>query len=338
MSAPADGPGDLRGVVAVGASAGGIEAVNRFVGGLPRNFPFGVLISVHVAPTAPSLLARIIDRAGILPAVTGAHGDQIRPGKIYVAVPDHHLLLDGTRIAVTRGPSENGYRPAINALFRSVAISCGIHAIGVLMSGTLDDGVQGLAAIRARGGTTMVQDPSDALFPGMPANALAAGVVDTQASASELGNLINQLPPVELDAEPSPVEPQLAMENRIAMGETRPWSVDADSLGEPSGFVCPDCNGGLIAINEHSFRCYVGHAWTAESLLRARDAEVDHALWTAIRSLGEKSRLSRQVARRIGTGNLRDHYTNAADEAEHAMNVLAERLAGSTSPAPPPDD
>jgi two-component system chemotaxis response regulator CheB len=231
MDSPADSPSKLRGVVAVGASAGGIEALSRFVAGLPQQFPYAVMISVHMAARAPSLLPRVIDRAGKLPAVAGMQADLIQPGRIYIAVPDHHLLLDGTRIAVTRGPSENGYRPAINALFRSIAISSGQHAIGVLMSGTLDDGVQGLAAIRARGGTTIVQEPTDALFPSMPANALAAGVVDLQAPAAELGQLINQLPEAKPDTDPPPIEPQLALQNRIAMAETGPWSADSDALG-----------------------------------------------------------------------------------------------------------
>jgi two-component system chemotaxis response regulator CheB len=122
MNAPAESSDELRGVVAVGASAGGIEALTRFVAGIPRQFPYAVMISVHMAPSAPSPLSRIIDRAGVLPTVTATHGDHIRSGAIYVATPDQHLLLDGSRIAVTRGPSENRYRPAINALFRSVAI------------------------------------------------------------------------------------------------------------------------------------------------------------------------------------------------------------------------
>ena len=157
------------------------------------DLPYAVLVALHMPANAPSVLARIIDRTGPLPTTSAGRRGGAGAGLIYVAVPDHHLLVDDHRVALSEGPTENGYRPAINALFRSVALGLGPRAIGVLMSGVLDDGVVGAAAIRSRGGTTVVQRPDDALFPAMPQNALAAGVVDHKATAAEIGSLLAQL-------------------------------------------------------------------------------------------------------------------------------------------------
>jgi two-component system chemotaxis response regulator CheB len=147
------GDGAPAGVVAIGASAGGVEALTTLAAGLPRDFPFAVTAVLHMPADAPSVLAKIIDRSGPLPATPATHGARLEGGTIHVAVPDHHLLVHDHRVVLSNGPTENGHRPAINALFRSVAIAYGRRAIGVLLSRVLDDGVLG-AAIRSRGGTT----------------------------------------------------------------------------------------------------------------------------------------------------------------------------------------
>jgi two-component system chemotaxis response regulator CheB len=322
-------------VVAVGASAGGVEALTRLAQGLPENLPYAVLVALHMPVSGPSVLARILDRHGTLPAVTASHGAVVRAGKVYVAVPNRHLLLDGDRLAVSAGPTENGHRPAINALFRSVALSRGTRGVGLLLSGVLDDGVLGLAAIRSRGGTTLVQDPADALFPGMPLNALEADVVDQQVTAADVGELLVKLSERQKNGvgmserrtgDPE-AEARLELENRIAMGGPFSTSIDAESLGPPSGYTCPDCNGSLLEVSDRNYRCHVGHAWTADSLLRARDDEVEGAMWVAVRSLQEKTRLSRKLAHSVGPGIMQDRYDALADEAEHAMTVLSRRLS-----------
>lgn len=150
----------LKGAVAVGASAGGVEALTHFVGGLTPDLPYAVFVVLHMPPNAPSVLAKILDRSGPLPAETAVDGAPIEAGRVYVCAPDHHLLVSDGHVVLSRGPTESGHRPAINALFRSVALSFGPRAIGVLLSGVLDDGVLGAAAIRSRGGTTVVQTPA----------------------------------------------------------------------------------------------------------------------------------------------------------------------------------
>lgn len=318
----------LRGVVAIGASAGGVEALIDLASHLPDDLPYAVLVTLHLPPNAPSVLADIIDRSGPLPAVAASDGDKLEPGKIYVAVPDHHLLVDDHRVVLSEGPTENGHRPAINALFRSVALSIGQSAIGVVLSGVLDDGVAGAAAIRARGGTTVAQRPEDALFSAMPQNALGAGVIDHEAAATEIGPLLARLADREIEERAMEPDASLELENRIAMAKKFSTQFDGESLGPHSGYICPDCNGSLMVVNGNNFRCRVGHAWTGEALLDARDDEVEQALWIALRSLQEKARLARRMADNVGSGVLHKRYTQTADEAEHAMAVLGKRLSG----------
>jgi two-component system, chemotaxis family, protein-glutamate methylesterase/glutaminase len=182
-----------EGVVAVGASAGGIEALSELAARMPPDFPYAVMIVVHMSRGAPSLLAPIIDRCGPLPAVGAVDGAVLEAGRIYAAVPDHHLLARDHRVALSDGPWQTGRRPGIDALFQSVALDYGPRAIGVLMSGLLDDGVAGLRTIKAQGGVTVVQEPSDALFPDMPKNAVRAGAADHTAAANDIGSLLAQL-------------------------------------------------------------------------------------------------------------------------------------------------
>lgn len=184
---PADG------VVAVGASAGGIEALSSLAAGMPASFPFAVMVVVHMGRAAPSVLARILDRCGPLPAVAAVDGTVLEAGRIYAAVPDHHLLARDHRVAPSDGPWEGGRRPSIDALFGSVALDYGPRAIGVLMSGLLDDGVAGLRVVKAAGGATVVQEPTEALFPDLPRNALRAGVADYTVAAAEIGDLLARL-------------------------------------------------------------------------------------------------------------------------------------------------
>lgn len=316
-----------RGVVAVGASAGGVDALTQFVAGLPRGLPYAFMVVLHIPASAPSVLAKILDRSGALPALSASDGQPLQAGQIYVAVPDRHLVVSDQQVTVSEGPTENGHRPAINALFRSVALAFGPQAVGLLMSGVLDDGVLGAAAIRSRGGTTIVQDPSDALYPVLPTNALQAGVVDHQVAAKDVGALLEKLAGRDIEDPKMERDERMELENRIAMGRRFSTTFDSEALGPPSGYTCPDCNGSLMTVSQDNYRCRVGHAWTADALLRARDDEVEGALWVALRSLQEKAKLSRRLAERVGSGGLFDRYTRLADEAEHALTVLGKRLA-----------
>jgi two-component system chemotaxis response regulator CheB len=268
--------GDLRGVVAIGASAGGVEALSSLAAGLLPEVPYAYLITLHIPADAPSTLARIVDRSGPLPAVAAEDGAHLQPGHIYVGSPDRHLLVCDHRVMLSQGPKENGHRPAINALFRSVALAAGPRAIGVLLSGVLHDGVLGLAAIRSRGGTTIGQSPEDALFPALPTHARDAGLLDYQVAAAEIGGLLKELSLREIE-EPT-IEPDLRMEleNRIAMESRISTDFDTQEPGPPPGYTCPDCHESLVATGEDNFRCRAGHAWTASALRTAHGDEVEH--------------------------------------------------------------
>lgn len=333
-----NGDGDLGGVVAIGASAGGVEAVSQLVAGLSPELPYSYLVTLHMPAGAPSILARIVDRNGPLPAITAKHGAELEPGRIYVSSPDYHLLVADHRVVLSQGPTENRHRPAINALFRSVAVAFGPHAIGVLLSGVLDDGVLGLEAIRARGGVTIGQEPNDALFPAMPINAFNAGVLSHQAAAADIGAVLQELAQREIEESHMERDSAMDLENRIAMTSRFATNFDSHELGPPSGYTCPDCNGSLAAVGEDSFRCHVGHAWTPESLLAARGSELESALWVALRSLQEKAKLARQLAGKAEHGLLLRRYTALAEESERALAVLSERLAAATPPRGGTDD
>lgn len=325
-------------VVAVGASAGGVEALTAFAAGLPPDLPYAVLVVLHMPAGAPSVLARIIDRNGPLPAVQARHGAPLEPATIYVAVPNHHLLAHDHSIMLSEGPTENGHRPAINALFRSVALAYGQRAVAVLLSGVLDDGLLGSAAIRSRGGTTIAQSPSDALFPGMPLSAIRAGVIDHELAAADIGELLKQLGGRQFQEDDLEPDARMELENRIAMAARYSTGFDTEKLGPPSGYSCPDCSGSLVAVSDRNYRCQVGHAWTADALLHARDREAEDALWTAIRSLHEKAKLSRRLAAQVIPGILSERYSVLADEAEKAMSVLGKRLAKAYNEELDPDD
>jgi two-component system chemotaxis response regulator CheB len=329
-----DAQRDLRGVVAIGGSAGGVEALTTAAAGLPADLPYAVLMALHMPSNAPSVLAQIIDRSGPLPAASAEHGQKLEAGRIYVAVPGRHLITLDHRIVLSEGPTENGHRPALNAMFRSVAVAFGPRAIGVLMSGVLDDGVLGLAAIKSRGGTTLCQTPDDAAFPTMPKNALRAGVVDEETTAAAVGSLLSELAQRSLDDSRVGRDPNMELQNRIAMAGRFATDLEAEKLGPPSGYTCPDCNGTLHTISAESYRCHVGHAWSAEALLSAQDEEVQTALWVAVRSLNDKARLARQLSEKATNPTLRERYARMAEETEKALAVLRERftLADTESP------
>jgi len=167
-----------RDIVVVGASAGGVEALCQFVHSLPSRLDGSIFITVHFPPDGTIMLPRILRRAGQLPVDHPYDGEPIEAGRIYVARPNSHLLLERRRIRLASGPGDDGRRPAIDPMFRSAALAFGARVVGVVLTGNLDDGTSGLAAIKRRGGLALVQDPGDSLFPSMPHSAIAHVAID----------------------------------------------------------------------------------------------------------------------------------------------------------------
>jgi two-component system, chemotaxis family, protein-glutamate methylesterase/glutaminase len=330
-----------RDVVAVGASAGGVEALRALVAGLPPDYPGAVLIVLHVPRDAPSALPAILTRSGPLPAATASDGETLRSGRVYVAPNDHHLLVLDGRIRLTRGPAENGHRPAIDPLFRSVARSFGRRAVGVVLSGSRDDGAAGLATIAARGGTTLVQDPADALYPWMPRSAIAHTQPDTIAPAAKLGGLIGGITAMDLPNTPPPADDSL-LDAEVAMSGLAPITTDELAVSA-AGYGCPSCGGSLFQIVERPvprYRCRVGHAWSPESLLEEQAIALEGALWMALRALEEKSALSRRMAQsqtpRHNASGAR--FRDMADDAEAAGVTIRRLIAQLGSVASTNDD
>ena len=289
------------GVVAIGASAGGVQVLIEVMGALPADFPAAILVVVHIG-NRPSLLPDLLDRAGPLAAAYAQDGEPIVPGTIFLAPPDHHLLARDGKIVLSRGPKENRFRPAIDPLFRSVAAAYGPHAVGVILSGALTDGTIGLAAVKAHGGTTIVQDPGEALIRGMPANALAEVDIDYVLKTDEIANRLCLL----LDVASATIPPPPAM-NTATPAEAS--TLIAQSLQEqshdarrgPTLFTCPDCGGTLWQVDEgHAlrFQCPVGHGWSWNALLEHKADELETALWATCRLAVERSILRRQVGER----------------------------------------
>jgi two-component system chemotaxis response regulator CheB len=321
-------PSRPRDVVVVGASAGGVEALRAMVAGLPAELPASVLVVLHMPSGGTSALPAILGRAGPLPAHAARDGEPLEPGHIYVGRPDHHLLVVDDTVALSHGPTENGHRPAINALFRSAAIAKGAAVTGVLLSGSLDDGVAGLQAIAGRGGRVVVQDPRDALYRSMPEHALQALTADHVVAAADIGEVLAKITSEEIETEPEPMPRLLRWENEIA--STGHVEAQAEAVGQPSEFACPDCHGVLADIDAGvRYRCRVGHAWTAEALLAAQASAVDHALWTALRTLEEKAALSRRLADRArerGNHQIAGRYDRQAEETSSAAHVLRHQV------------
>jgi two-component system, chemotaxis family, protein-glutamate methylesterase/glutaminase len=341
--------------VVVGASAGGVEALQALVAGLPVDLDAAVLVVLHIPRTGPSVLPRILSRAGPLPAAHPVDGEVLRPGHIYVAPADYHLLVMNGKVRLSRGPAENGHRPAVDPLFRSAARDGGRNAVAVVLSGSRDDGTAGAAAIVERGGRLFVQDPDDALYPSMPRNAMDHVPAERVCPAAELGSAVAEAVRViqanrairaaqavravraAQDATagpgvPAPAEDPLALE--VAMADLDALNVEALST-HAAGLACPACHGALFELPGEPtprYRCWVGHAWSPQSLLDEQAAALEDALWIALRSLEEKASLARRMAvaaeggGRSASARRVRRTGHEAERAAHVIRTLLGRL------------
>jgi two-component system chemotaxis response regulator CheB len=293
-----------RDIYVVGASVGGVVALQRLVSGLPSDFPGSVFVVLHMSPHSMGILPDILARAGPLPAGNAQHGEKIEPGRIYVAPPDRHLLLvQAGRMQLGHGPKENGFRPAVDPLFRSAAFTYGLRATGIVLTGGLDDGTAGLWAIKQAGGLAIVQDPAEAEAPSMPRSALRHVSVDYCLGIDAIAALLPKLA-----AEPYQVQPtaegmlamskDVAIEVRVAADERNREGGIID-LGTPSLFTCPECHGSLLEVRDAvppRFRCHTGHAFTAVSLEAELSGNIEMTAWNTVRALEEHAMLLNEMA------------------------------------------
>src|SRR5262245_18024444 len=323
-------------IIVMGASSGGIETILEIVSELPRDLPAAVFIVVHVPPHSKTKFPEILSRTGQIPAKHPIDNEPIRPGHIYVAPPDFHLLLRNGKIRLVRSPKENSARPAIDATFRTAARSCGPRVIGVVLSGSLDDGTAGLAAIKQRGGIALVQDPNDALFPEMPRSALESVAVDYSVPTREIAPLLVRLAIEPVMEVAPPIPEDMQKESKIEALDMDTIE-DEEKPGTPSVFGCPDCGGVLWELEDgelQRFRCRVGHAYGAKGLLEAKTESLDTALWSAFRAMEEHAALVRRLAadaRKKQRLNSAKIFEKRAEAAEGQAKVIRRLLVHSHS-------
>jgi two-component system chemotaxis response regulator CheB len=316
-AAPRSAPGMAhhhRDIVVVGASAGGVQALQRLVSALPADFPAAICVVLHIWPSADSHLPAILSRAGSLPAAEAVDGEPVTPAKIFIAPSDMHLMLERDRVVVVRGPRENRTRPAINPLFRSAAMAYRQRVIGVILTGTLDDGAAGLWAIKQCGGLAIVQ--SDPAFPEMPRSAVENVKVDFHVPLDEIPALLRRLTREQVVAHtPDDVPELIRLHDDASKMKATGFALDA--VAARSLFTCPECNGALWELDGGGlqYRCHVGHAYSANALGREQDGIIEQSLWSALRALKESAALDTRLADRA-----KQHQLEKA-EAQHRENA-----------------
>ena len=332
-------------IVVIGASAGGVTATLRLASALPPRFPAPIVVVQHIG-AQPSRLSELLNARGPNVAVNAAEGVVPVAGTIYVAPPDHHVLLRNGCLRLTKSAKENHARPAIDPLFRSAAIEYGPQAIGVILTGMLDDGAAGLRAIKECGGIAVVQDPDDAHEPSMPRSAMAATevdhVVEIDALAGLLTDLVHQHQRQRQRHEGSMKEPPLRLIREQAAGDSGNALEFLKDIGKPSTFSCPDCGGVMFELDDKRplrFRCHTGHAYSMLSLAARQEEIADQALWSALRAMQEKEAGLRRMAERLRPGlGQREQVLQEAEllaEATRTLRGFTARLPVDGVPSSP---
>jgi two-component system, chemotaxis family, protein-glutamate methylesterase/glutaminase len=348
-----------KSIIVIGTSAGGVEALITLAKALPADLPAAVFIVLHLPPEGTSLLPEILTRSGRLPATHAVDGERYEEGHIYVAPPNKHLILGRSTLRLTQGPRENRMRPAIDVLFRSAAECCAERTIGVVLTGSLNDGTAGLLALKKAGAITIVQDPSDAVWSEMPLSAQRAADPDhvlplrdiaeqLTASSQGLATRIHSSNGDSRTMEKHKGANSIGASRANSSGAAKTPAISGDHAGEvqqdfleqetgerdkeTTVYTCPDCGGVLWQFNEGGlvrFRCHVGHSMSAEDLVIGQSEKIEETLWMAVRSLQEQAALARQIA--VGLREKGDHigagrFEERAVHAEQDMTILRQKV------------
>ncbi len=293
---------DISRIIVMGASIGGFEAFKKIVSSLPPDFRTPIFIVWHMSPDTIGILPEVLNRLNGISVANAYNDEKIVPGRIYVAPPDHHLIIEDGFIRLTHGPKENRFRPAIDPLFHSAAYSYGNGVIGIILSGALDDGTAGLWTVKQQGGIAIVQDPMDAEVPSMPKNAMRQVKIDHVVAVDDLADLLVQLvaePPPELnnnfEDDLTHTEINIGKKENVLKHEIMDY-------GEHTPFTCPVCHGVLTRLQSDNiirFSCHTGHTYSIDSLLTTLTERIEDALYNAIRGIDEST---------ILLNHLGDHY------------------------------
>jgi len=316
-----------RDLFVIGGSAGSSEPLKALMAGLPRDFPGALLITTHIAATHPSYLPAVLGAVSGIPVHGARDGHPVEPGQAYVAVPDRHLLVLGSAIRLGVGQRENLMRPSIDPMFRSAALSYGPRAVGVILSGLLSDGASGLYAVKAAGGTAVVQHPLDAAQDAMPRAALEAAEADYVARGGDLAEVLREV--AAHDAGPArPAPESLVFEVEVAAGKPL-GSHLLRRFATPAALTCPECHGVLSEVTGEQplrYRCQIGHAYTAEELA-GQNERVDEAIRVALRVMEERVELVTRMAkdaRASGRNAVAELYEHRAQEYSGCAATLRQ--------------
>ncbi len=331
-----------RDIIVIGGSSGATAPLKAILAALPADLPAAVFIVLHVPARSIGILAMVASAAGRLPVHQAADGMAILPGNVYLAVPDHHLILANGHLLLGRGPRENMARPAIDPLFRSAAAAYGPRVIGVVLSGLLNDGASGLEAIKRCGGITLVQDPADAIADEMPRSAMQVSMVDLAVPSARIGDTLSELT-LEPAGPGAPVPPDIRLEIDIAAGE-RVDSEVVQRIADPAALTCPTCGGVLSAVRGAKplrFRCQIGHGLTAAAVAKQQENAVDEALRVALRIIEERAELVTRMAsdaQNAGRPAVADMYGDRAEEYRQNADVIRRAVLKSLGPPIAPSE
>lgn len=324
----------IKKIVVIGTSAGGLNAVKTLVSQLQKEFPAPILVVQHISADATgNVLLNALNKLGNLKCEHATNGTKLENGYLYLAPSDHHLMIDDNeRILVTKGAQENRSRPAIDPLFRSAAVVFADRVIGILLTGYLDDGTAGMIAIKRCGGTCIVQDPADAEYPDMPHNALNQISVDYCLPLSEIGGLLYQLITKKTRRHPA-VPKDILIETKIAKRVLSDLP-SVNALGEQVPYNCPGCGGVLWQVDSGlsmRYRCHTGHAYTASSLLAEQTAKIEETMWTALRMFEERRNLLTTMAKEQRGAPAKSALERADLSQVHIDRIKAILLANDKS-------
>lgn len=322
---------DHHDIIAIGGSYGSTTSFSALLKELPAQLPAAVFCVQHLSNSSPSRLAAILGAGSSLEVKIAEDGEKIRNGMVYVCVPDKHLLVLGDHIRVYHGPRENRWRPSVDSLFRSAAVTCGPRVIAVVLSGYLDDGSVGLSAVKRCGGVAIVQDPSESLAPSMPEHALRGTRVDYCLPLPKISETIVRLVQTPVNDIPE-VPEELRAELKIMAPPDELRSLPP-SVGNSVPLTCPECGGPLLEIDDSDeqshFRCLVGHAFSNGALTIEQDSQFERAIWAAARMMEERSNLMRlngERERKNGLERSAKVYEERAAEARKNATILKQLL------------
>lgn len=321
---------EIRNLIVIGASAGGIGAVSKVLKGFSKNMNAAIIVVIHVAKSSNAQnIADILQRNTSLECLVAANLLEIEQGKVYIAQPDHHLMVNGPVMTLNQGPHENRYRPSIDVLFRSAAVHYTNQVIGIILTGMLDDGTSGMHAIKSCGGLCIIQDPLEAEFSDMPQSVLNKVEVDYMANLKDIPFIVE-----DLMSKPFPAKVEVPEELKLEAEITERLMSNIDDLkkiGERSDFVCPDCGGGLWEIKKdpsHRYRCYTGHVYSEKILQELQDQKIEESLWVSIRMLEEKQNMLRLASGRKNSNNpaLSTSFNRRIEDTEQHITRLKSLL------------